>query len=91
MTKDAKNIAQAFDLISLACEQIKDKDRCENCPRHHMCVEDSDNSLIDYADLVSASSWQEFLDFVDKCLPSETRQQQIDDSRLYDEWKEREF
>ena len=88
MTKCAQNIAKAFDLLMLACDGIKGNDRCDGCPRKHMCLEDYGNSVIDNADLVSAEAWQEFLDFADECLPSD---ELLDDMAMnadYDNYKD---
>ena len=63
MTKDAREIARAFDLVNTACAEIKDHDRCEDCPLHYICLEE--DAVIDIADLVSANTWDEFLDFAD--------------------------
>ena len=91
MTTHARDIEKAFELISLCCENIRENDRCEDCPMRHMCVNDFKDSVVDFADLVSASAWQDFIDFSDECLPSESRQRDINDSRIYDAWKDREI
>ena len=63
MTKDAKEVARAFDLIGTACAEIKDHNRCEDCPLHRLCLEEE--VAMEFADLVNASLWDEFLDFAD--------------------------
>lgn len=61
--EEAKLIAEAFEILSYACYNIKDYDACEDCPRRHMCLEDTESSIIENADLVGASAWEEFLDY----------------------------
>lgn len=65
MLKDAREISKAFDLIFEACGNIKDHSACEECPLHSLCLEDPEVSVIDLGDLVSASSWDEFLNYAD--------------------------
>jgi hypothetical protein len=61
MTRDAREIAKAFDLIGTACQEIKDHDRCEDCPLRHLCIDEE--VCAEFIDLVSASTWDEFIDF----------------------------
>lgn len=65
MTKDAREIAKAFDLIFEACNDIKDHDACEECPLRNLCLDDPEVSVLDLGDLVSASSWDEFINYAD--------------------------
>ena len=71
MTKDAKEIARAFDLIYSACENIKEHDGCDDCPMRYLCLEDPEQSVLEIADLVSASSWDDFLEYADNITFSE--------------------
>ena len=73
MTRDAKEIVKAFDLIGTACAEIKDHDRCEDCPLHSLCLEEE--CAMEFADLVNASLWDEFLDFADNV---EFKQEDLD-------------
>lgn len=91
MTKCAKNISKAFELLMFACEDIRENDRCGDCPRKHMCLNDEGNSVIDYADLVSAEAWQEFLDFADTCLPSDALQDDMAMNAMYDSYRDMEY
>lgn len=85
MTRDAKEIVKAFDLIGTACGEIKEYDLCEECPLRHMCLEDE--SAIEFADLVNASTWDEFLDFADNAEFSKADRdaQYADFMRKYEE------
>lgn len=65
MTKDAREIARAFDLIFEACNNIKDHDACEECTLRHLCLEDPEVSVLDLGDLISASTWDEFINYAD--------------------------
>ena len=65
MLKDAREISRACDLIFVACNNIKDHDACENCPLNCLCLDDPEVSVLDLGDLVSASSWDEFIDYAD--------------------------
>lgn len=85
MTRDAKDIAKAFDLINTACSEIKDYDRCEDCPLRYLCLEDE--AAIEFADPVSASTWDEFLNFADNVefRDADRKAQQADFWRKYEE------
>ena len=85
MTKDAKNIAQAFDLINTACAEIEEHDRCEDCPFRYMCL--AEENVIEFADLVSASTWDEFLEFADhvEFTDADLEAQHADFLRKYEE------
>ncbi len=65
MLKDAREISKAFDLIFEACNNIKDHDACEECILRNLCLDDPEVSILDLGDLVSASSWEEFLNYAD--------------------------
>ena len=65
MLKDAREISSAFDLIFEACNNVKDHDACEGCPLSSLCLDDPEVSVLDLGDLVSASSWDEFLSYAD--------------------------
>ena len=65
MTKDAREIAKAFDLIFEACNNIKDHDACEECTLRYLCLDDPEVSVLDLGDLVGASTWDEFLNYAD--------------------------
>lgn len=65
MLKDAREISKAFDLIFEACNNIKDHDACGECVLKGLCLDDPEVSILDLGDLVSASSWDEFLNYAD--------------------------
>ena len=71
MLKDAREISKAFDLIFEACNNIKDHSACEDCPLKNLCLDDPEVSVLDLGDLVSASSWDEFLNYADNVEFSE--------------------
>lgn len=71
LSRDAREISQAFDLLSSACENIQDHNACEDCPLHYMCLEDGSESVNEYADLMTTSSWDEFLEYADNAAFSE--------------------
>ena len=64
MLKDAQEIAKAFDVITYACENIKEHSACGYCPMKYLCLEDN-TSVVEIADLASASLWDEFLTYAD--------------------------
>ena len=76
-------VAKAFDLISFACENIKDHNACGECPRRHMCLDDTEESIITFADLMSAESWDEFLAYADVVTftDEDIEAQRADDAR----------
>lgn len=90
MTKRAEIVSKVFELLWDACEIIKENDRCDECPRKHMCLEGKAYSLIEYADLVGADAWDEFIEFADKCLPSEALEELMQDARIHDEWRDKQ-
>lgn len=61
--EEAKLIYEAFEILLNACENIKDYDQCGECPLRYMCIEDTDESMATTAELMSPSSWQEFLEY----------------------------
>lgn len=86
MTKDIAEIARVFDLISAACWNIKENDRCHDCPMRYMCLDGTygTTSVVDVADLTSTGTWSEFLEYADKCLPSDDLQADMDYAREAD-------
>ena len=90
MTKRAEIVSKVFELLWDACDIIKSNDRCGECPRKHTCLEDREFSIIEYADLVGADAWDEFIEFADKCLPSEALEELMQDARIHDEWRDKQ-
>lgn len=95
MLKDAREIAKAFDLIFEACNEIKEHEACEGCPLSFLCLEDPEVSVLDLGDLISASSWSEFLTYADnaefseeqkKVQYEEFRREMARDDALLDSW-----
>ena len=68
--EEAKIIAEAFELLLYACEEIKERDQCDNCPMHSWCIEDTNEPPIEFSN-VSASLWQEFLEYAEDAPRSE--------------------
>lgn len=91
MTKCAETVSKVFDLLADACYIIKENDRCDECPRKYMCLEGKAYSLIEYADRVSANAWDEFVEFVDKCLPSEALEELMQDAREHDDYRDKQY
>lgn len=91
MTKRAEIVSKVFELLWDACDIIKENDRCGDCPRKHTCLEDREFSIIEYADLVGADAWDEFIEFADKCLPSEALEELMQDAREHDEWRDKQY
>lgn len=85
MTRDAKEIAKAFDLIATACAEIKDHNRCEDCPLKYICLEEE--TTIEISDFISAGTWDEFLMFADKVEfgDEDLAAQHADFTRKYEE------
>lgn len=71
MTRDAREISRAFDLIFEACYEIQDHGGCEECPISHLCLDDTKASVNEIADLMSAQGWDEFLNYADNATYSE--------------------
>ena len=61
--KDAKAIAEAFEAILYACEEIKGYNACRDCTLRHLCLEDPETSVLDLGDLISKDTWEEFLEY----------------------------
>ena len=88
MTKRAEIVSKVFELLWDACDIIKSNDQCSKCPRKYMCLEGKDYSLIEYADLMSADAWDEFIEFADKCIPSEALEELMQDAHEHDKWRD---
>lgn len=70
--KDIEEIIKAFDLLTTACLNIQENDRCLDCPIKHYCLDGVYGmpTVTELEDSITKSAWKEFLDFADKCLPS---------------------
>lgn len=86
MTRDARELQKAFDLLYEACLNIQDHGGCENCPISHLCLNNPSQSVMEIAELMSASSWDEFLEYADNVTFSEedVRAQYADLARKID-------
>ena len=87
----AADISKAFNTLMVSCEAIKERDRCDECPMRYVCLDDTEESVISIADLISASSWEEFLTFADNAtFRDEDLKSQYEDFRrkLYIEERE---
>ena len=96
MLKDAREISKAFDLIFEACNNIKEYEACDDCPLNCLCLDDPEVSVLDLGDLVSATSWDEFLNYADNAEFSEEQRkvqyeeflrEQAKDDALLDSWE----
>ena len=91
MTKRAELISKVFDLLWDACATIKDNDRCSECPRKYTCLEDNEMSIIEYADLMSAGLWNDFIEYADNCIPSEALEELMESARIHDAWRDEQY
>lgn len=91
MTKRAEIVSKVFDLLADACYIIKENDRCDECPRKHTCLDATDIGVVGLADLISASAWDEFIEFADHCLPSEDLEELMQDAREYDDYRDKQY
>ena len=71
MTKRAEIVSKVFELIEDACELIKENDQCRECPMRNRCCEEVEYSLLDWAEIMSAGMWDDFIEYADHCVPSE--------------------
>ena len=65
MLKDAREISRSIDLMFESCENIRDHDRCEECPSSHSCLEDPEVTFIDIFESSHDALWDEFLNYAD--------------------------
>ena len=65
MLKDAREIGRAIDLLFECCENIRDHDRCEECPISHICLEDPEVSFMDIFESSHDALWDEYLNYAD--------------------------
>ena len=65
MLKDAREISRSIDLMFESCENIRDYDRCEECPISHICLEDPEVTFIDIFESSHDALWDEFLNYAD--------------------------
>lgn len=65
MLKDAREIGRAIDLLFESCENIRDHDRCDECPIRHICLEDPEVSFVDIFESSHDTLWDEFLNYAD--------------------------
>ena len=72
MKKDVEDIQKVFDLLTTACLNIQGNDRCLDCPVKHYCLDGvyGTPTLTELEASITKSTWKDFLEFADKCLPS---------------------
>lgn len=63
MFKEAQELSKLIDTVICACENIQDVGACEGCPIYGVCIERS--PFVEVADLISADTWNEFLEYSD--------------------------
>ena len=68
--EEAKQIVEAFELLSEACENIKSYEQCDGCPLQGTCLEDSDEPTRELFE-VGKYKITEFLEYSDKADFSE--------------------
>lgn len=65
MLKDAREISRSIDLMFEACENIRDHDRCDECPIKYICLQDPEVSFMDIVDSSHDAMWDELLNYAD--------------------------
>ena len=65
MLKDAREICRSIDLMFEACENVRDHDRCEECPISYICLQDPEVSFMDIFDSSHDALWDEYINFAD--------------------------
>lgn len=89
MSKHAEEIVKALDIMRMTCEEIQEKkDGCMECPlrKYLSCLDDT--SPLDLAEDLTATKWQEFMDYADeeeKATLTEKEEYEL----LMDEWYSR--
>lgn len=68
--EEAKQIVEAFEMLSEACENIKGYEQCENCPLQSTCLEDTDEPPRELFE-VGKYKITEFLEYSEKAEISE--------------------
>ena len=87
MSTRARIVDEVLELLADACDIIKENDQCSNCPMRFSCINDRSMSLYEHSD-TGANAWDEFIDFADNCVPSETLAGYMNDARVYDEYRD---
>ena len=65
MTKDAREISRSIDLIFEACENIRDHDRCDECPLRNLCLQDPEVTFMDIFESSYDALWDEYINYAD--------------------------
>lgn len=96
MTKDVKEIMRGLEVMAMHCQAIQDDDGCPGCPIKYMCLDATDTSAMSLADLISAGTWQEFVDYADESHISDEdyealaadhqRKMSIEEAMIDEEW-----
>lgn len=65
MLKDARETSRCIDLMFEACENIRDKDGCAECPLRNMCLNDPAVCFMDIFEDSYPNLWDEFYNYAD--------------------------
>ena len=65
MLKDAREVSKAIDILFEACENIRDHDRCDECPINDICLQDPEVSFMDLFEFSHAALWDEYINYAD--------------------------
>lgn len=65
MLKDAREISRAVDIMFEACENIRDHDRCEECPIRCICLQDPEITFMDIFEGSYEALWDEYINYAD--------------------------
>ena len=65
MLKDAREISRSIDIMFEACENIRDHDRCDECPINDICLQDPDVGFMDLFEFSHDALWDEYINYAD--------------------------
>lgn len=60
----AQKICKAFEDLLDCCQEIKDSEKCDECPMKVLCFEDND--VITVADLLHTEIVTEFIEYAER-------------------------
>ena len=65
MLKDAREISRSIDLMFEGCENIRDHDRCDECPLRNLCLQDPEVTFMDIFESSYDALWDEYITYAD--------------------------
>ena len=65
MLKDARETSRVIDLMFEACEDIRDKDGCSECPLRSACLNDPEICFMDIFESSYPNIWDDFYNYAD--------------------------